>query len=50
MFLMSTVIEKNKLFEDMIKRNWLMVHRWPRTFKTGELVKDKKVIAKFSTY
>ena len=41
-------IEKNNLFQEMVKRNGLF-DRWPRTFKTGELVKDKKVIAKFST-
>ena len=40
--------EKNNLFQDMVKRNGLF-DQWPRTFKTGELVKDKKVIAKFST-
>ena len=41
-------VEKNTLFQDMVKRNGLF-DEWPRTFKTGELVKDKKVIAKFST-
>ena len=40
-------IEKNKLFQDMVKRNGLF-GEWPRTYRTGELVKDKKVIAKFS--
>jgi len=40
--------EKNNLFQEMVKRNDLF-DKWPRTFKTGELVKDKKVIAKFST-
>ena len=40
-------VEKNNLFQEMIKRNGLF-DKWPRTFKTGELVKDKKVIAKFS--
>ena len=40
-------IEKNKLFQDMVRRNGLF-DKWPRTFKTGELVKDKKVIEKFS--
>ena len=39
--------EKNVLFEAMIKRNGLW-SAWPRTFKTGTLVKDKKVIEKFS--
>ena len=41
-------VEKNNLFQDMVKRNGLF-DQWPRTFKTGELVKDKKVIARFST-
>ena len=40
-------IEKNKLFQDMVKRIGLF-GEWPRTYRTGELVKDKKVIAKFS--
>ena len=40
-------VEKNNLFQEMIKRNGLF-DKWPRTFKTGELVKDKKVIAKFT--
>ena len=39
--------EKNDLFEAMIKRNGLW-SGWPRTFKTGSLIKDKKVIAKYS--
>ena len=41
-------VEKNNLFQEMVKRNGLF-DKWPRTFKTNELVKDKKVIAKFST-
>jgi len=40
-------VEKNNLFQEMIKRNGLF-DKWPRTFKTGELVKDKKIIAKFT--
>ena len=39
--------EKNALFEAMIKRNGLW-SSWPRTFKTGALVTNKKVIEKFS--
>ena len=35
--------EKNALFEAMIKRNGLW-SSWPRTFRTGALVKDKKLI------
>jgi DNA polymerase I-like protein with 3'-5' exonuclease and polymerase domains len=40
-------VEKNNLFQEMIKRNDLF-DKWPRTFKTGELLKDKKIIAKFT--
>ena len=39
--------EKNDLFEAMIKRIGLW-SSWPRTFKTGALIKDKKLIAKYS--
>jgi len=39
--------EKNALFEAMIKRNGLW-SSWPRTFKTGALVTNKKAIEKFS--
>ncbi len=41
--------EKNKLFEDMIKRNGLF-ENWKRTFNSGSLVKDLKYVKKFSGY